>query len=101
MQLSFLRKAVKTLEAVEPHVNLVTQQQHIAYPFIGREDEESEDAEDDDCSEEDDYSSASSGEYEEELRYDYQHNNRQLSFVSAPKNTLEVGIWKFGSVYFV
>ncbi|XP_057542006.1 uncharacterized protein At2g33490-like [Amaranthus tricolor] len=91
-QLSFLRKAVKTLEAVEPHVNLVTQQQHIAYPFIGREDEESEDAEDDDCSEEDDYSSASSGEYEEELRYDYQHNNRQLSFVSAPKNTLEVNL---------
>ncbi|CAO2829796.1 unnamed protein product [Amaranthus hypochondriacus] len=88
-QLSFFRKAVKSLEAVEPHVNLVTQQQHIDYHSIDREDEYSDDVGDDGSSEDDD-SINSSVEGYEDLRVDFPNDNKQISFVSAARNTLEV-----------
>lgn len=40
MQLNFFRKGLKSLEAVEPHVRLVTEQQHIEYEFSGLEDDD-------------------------------------------------------------
>ncbi|GMH15099.1 hypothetical protein Nepgr_016940 [Nepenthes gracilis] len=43
-QLSLFRKALKSLEAVEPHVKSVTEQHHIDYHFSGLDDDEPEDA---------------------------------------------------------
>ena len=39
-QLCFFKKAVKSLETVEPHVKSVTEQHHIDYQFIGIEGED-------------------------------------------------------------
>ena len=39
-QLCFFKKAVKSLETVEPHVKSVTEQQHIDYHFSGLEEED-------------------------------------------------------------
>lgn len=69
----------------------VTQEQHIDYQFISLEDDESEDVEDDDYSDEDDSSGTSSAEDEEESRFDCRRNDRQLSFASAARYTLQVG----------
>ncbi|KAI4368530.1 hypothetical protein MLD38_017077 [Melastoma candidum] len=46
-QLSFFKKALKSLEGVEPHVEYVTEQQHIDYPFDGLEDEDDDEMDDD------------------------------------------------------
>ncbi|KAL9246604.1 hypothetical protein vseg_020120 [Gypsophila vaccaria] len=93
-QLSFFKKAVKSLEAVEPHVKLVTQQQHIDYQFSGLEDEESEDGEDEDANdydgdENDDDSDASSVEDDVELTYDYRNKASQFNKLSSVKNTMQ------------
>ncbi|KAL2903775.1 hypothetical protein RDABS01_002485 [Bienertia sinuspersici] len=91
-QLSFFRKALKSLEAIEPQVKSVTQQQHIDYQFISVEDDESEDGEYDDDYAEDDDSSTSSMEDEEELRYDSLHNDQDLNSVAAARNTIEQNV---------
>lgn len=39
-QMCFFRKALKSLEAIEPHVKLTTEQQHIDYNFSGLEDDD-------------------------------------------------------------
>ncbi|KAI4373757.1 hypothetical protein MLD38_011841 [Melastoma candidum] len=46
-QLRFFKKALKSLEGVEPHVEYVTEQQHIDYPFDGLDDEDDDDMDDD------------------------------------------------------
>ncbi|KAE8705068.1 Shikimate kinase, putative isoform 1 [Hibiscus syriacus] len=45
VQLNFFKKGLKSLEAVEPHVRQVTEQQHIDYQFCGIEDDGGEDGE--------------------------------------------------------
>lgn len=90
-QLSFFKKALKSLEEVEPHVNLVTQQQHIDYQFIDLEDDESEDVEDDDYGEDGDDSNSST-ESGEGLNLDNQRNERQLSCFSAARNIMEENV---------
>ena len=47
-QINFFRKALKSLEVVEPHVKVVSEQQHIDYQFSGLEDNDTEDYDDDD-----------------------------------------------------
>ncbi|KEH23478.1 hydroxyproline-rich glycoprotein family protein [Medicago truncatula] len=41
-QLNFFRKGLKSLEAVEPHVRMVAELQHIDYQFSGLEDDDGE-----------------------------------------------------------
>lgn len=56
-QMCFFRKALKSLEAIEPHVKLATEQQHIDYQFSGLEDDDDRDSvflTDDDEDDEDD-----------------------------------------------
>ncbi|GKC29477.1 putative arfaptin homology domain/BAR domain protein [Tanacetum coccineum] len=68
-QTSFFRKALKSLEAIEPHVKLVTQQQHIDYQFSGLEDDDRDSfylTDDEDCEDDSDYAT----EYGE-LSFDY------------------------------
>ncbi|KAK9675342.1 hypothetical protein RND81_11G001600 [Saponaria officinalis] len=93
-QLSFFKKAVKSLEAVEPHVKLVTQQQHIDYQFSGLEDEQSEDGEDDDANDEDgdesdDDSDASSVEDDTESTFDYRNKASLFNNLSSVKNSTQ------------
>ena len=68
----FFRKGLKTLEAVEPHVKLVTEQQHIDYKFSGLEDDDdgSGDGEDEDNGDSD-YNVQDDGE----LSFDYGQND--------------------------
>lgn len=70
IQLNFFRKGFKSLEALEPHVRQITEEQHIDY--LVDEDEDDEDDEDDDNDIE-----------EESVEADYGHrdrNNEELSF---------------------
>ena len=69
----FFRKGLKTLEAVEPHVKLVTEQQHIDYKFSGLEDDDDDsgDSEDEDNGDSD-YNVQDDGE----LSFDYGQNYR-------------------------
>ncbi|PSR84731.1 BAR domain protein [Actinidia chinensis var. chinensis] len=71
-QLCFFRKGLKTLEAVEPHVKLVTEQQHIDYKFSGLEDDDdgSGDSEDE-GNDDSDYNV----QYDGELSFDYGQND--------------------------
>ncbi|XP_030482785.2 uncharacterized protein At2g33490 isoform X2 [Cannabis sativa] len=81
-QLNFFRKGLKSLEAIEPHLRVVTEQQHIEYQFSGLEDNDGEDAEDDGENEND------SNEYRE-LSFDYRPNRQGLD-VSTSRNSMEV-----------
>ncbi|KAK3412969.1 hypothetical protein EUGRSUZ_I01619 [Eucalyptus grandis] len=81
-QLNFFRKGVKSLEAVEPHVRMVTEEQHIDYQFSGLEDD-GEDGEDDGA---DVYEAKLDGE----SSFDYRQDTRGLSMVSQLKNSMEV-----------
>ncbi|XP_019427247.1 PREDICTED: uncharacterized protein At2g33490-like [Lupinus angustifolius] len=81
-QLYFFKKAVRSLETVEPHVQLVTKQQHIDYHFIGLEGEdedEGDDVDDDDSSDENDNG---------ELSFDYGENEHEED-VSTSQNSFK------------
>lgn len=66
----FFKKALMSLEAIEPHVKMVTEKQHIHYHFSGLEDEDGDDDGDDD----DDDSSDTHGDGE--LGFDCGHNDQ-------------------------
>ncbi|GAB2280728.1 hypothetical protein Dimus_015354 [Dionaea muscipula] len=85
-QLSFFRKAYKSLEAIEPHVKSVTEQQHIDYQFTGLDDDESEDGENDYCSDDDGGDSYGS---DGEFTFDYRRNGNQGN-VSATRKPMEL-----------
>lgn len=78
-QLCFFRKALKSLETVEPHVKSVTEQQHIDYHFSGLEDDDGDEADDGDNDENDD----------RELSLEYGQNERERD-VSTLQNSMEV-----------
>ncbi|KAL9369742.1 hypothetical protein Peur_040941 [Populus x canadensis] len=81
-QLYFFKKALKSLEAVEPHVKLVTEQQHIDYHFSGLDDDGRDDVDDDD----EDYDDAND---DGELSFDYGQNDQEQE-VSTPKKSMEL-----------
>ncbi|KAJ6961878.1 hypothetical protein NC652_000746 [Populus alba x Populus x berolinensis] len=80
-QLCFFKKALKSLEAVEPHVKLVTEQQHIDYHFSGLDDDGRDDFDDDDG----DYDDAND---DGELSFDYGQNDQEQE-VSISKKSME------------
>jgi len=83
-QLCFFKKAVKSLETVEPHVKSVTEQQHIDYQFSGLEEEDGYEGDDGD----DD-----GGGYDDnddgELSFDYGQTEQDRD-VSTSRNSMEV-----------
>ncbi|XP_034906949.1 uncharacterized protein At2g33490 isoform X1 [Populus alba] len=81
-QLCFFKKALKSLEAVEPHVKLVTEQQHIDYHFSGLDDDGRDDFDDDDDG---DYDDAND---DGELSFDYGQNDQEQE-VSISKKSME------------
>ncbi|XP_041014321.1 uncharacterized protein At2g33490-like [Juglans microcarpa x Juglans regia] len=81
-QLCFFKKAVKSLEAVEPHVKLITEQQHIDYQFIKLHDGDESDNDDDN----DDYYDM---HYDSELSFDYGQNDLEHD-VSTSQKSMEL-----------
>ncbi|XP_022740261.1 uncharacterized protein At2g33490-like isoform X2 [Durio zibethinus] len=78
-QLNFFRKGLKSLEAIEPHVRQVTEQQHIDYPFTGLEDDDGENGEIT-------YDPNKGGE----LSFDYRANEKGVDVTSASRKSMEV-----------
>ncbi|XP_022750445.1 uncharacterized protein At2g33490-like isoform X2 [Durio zibethinus] len=78
-QLNFFRKGLKSLEAIEPHVKQVTEQQHIDYLFSGLEDDDGEDGE-----------IAYEPNEDGELSFDYRANDKGVDVTSASRNSMEV-----------
>ena len=83
--MNFFRKGLKSLEAVEPHVRMVAERQHIDYQFSGLEDDVGEDGNNDDSN---DFDVIEGGE----LSFDYRSNKQGPYFVSTSPNSAEVGI---------
>ncbi|CAL5368639.1 unnamed protein product [Camellia sinensis] len=77
-QLNFFRKGLKFLEAVEPHIRLVTEKQHIDYQLSGLDD--GEDGENEGVETNDDG----------ELSFDYRQNKQGLDAVSTSRNSMEL-----------
>ncbi|TVU29937.1 hypothetical protein EJB05_21533, partial [Eragrostis curvula] len=74
-QLSFFRRGLKCLEALEPHVKAIAEKQHIDYQFDGLEDDESDN---------DDYSSDEDNCSDDgELSFDYEINDRDQDFLAS------------------
>ncbi|KAG5520564.1 hypothetical protein RHGRI_033218 [Rhododendron griersonianum] len=89
VELCFFKKAFKMLEAVEPHVQLVTERQHIDYQFSGLEDNDSDndDSSDEDDDEDDrDYNVKDDGE----LSFDYGKNDKGQNVIATPRSSMEV-----------
>ncbi|KAJ4823191.1 hypothetical protein Tsubulata_015138 [Turnera subulata] len=82
-QLNFFRKGLKSLEAVDQHVRLVTGQQHIDYHFSGLEDDTREEGEDEGENGDD---TTEGGE----LSFDYRVQNQGHDVVAASRNSMEV-----------
>ncbi|XVF13864.1 hypothetical protein REPUB_Repub09cG0005800 [Reevesia pubescens] len=78
-QLNFFRKGLKSLEAIEPHVRQVAEQQHIDYLFSGLEDDDGEDGE-----------IAYDPNEDGELSFDYRANEKGVDVTSASRNSMEV-----------
>ncbi|KAK4339237.1 hypothetical protein RND71_040699 [Anisodus tanguticus] len=70
-QLSFFKKALKSLEEVEPHVKLVTDMQHIDYHFRGLEEDDAGNEDDEENNSEDDSDDGSESLDDGELSFDY------------------------------
>lgn len=83
-QLCFFKKAVKSLETVEPHVKSVTEEQHIDYHFSGLEEDDGDEGDDED-DDNDGYDENDDGE----LSFDYGQNEQELD-VSTSRNSMEV-----------
>ncbi|GAU16571.1 hypothetical protein TSUD_168020 [Trifolium subterraneum] len=83
-QSCFFKKAAKSLETVEPHVNSVTEQQHIDYHFSGLEEEDGDEG---------DYGDEDDDGYDEnddgELSFDYGPNEQERD-VSTSRNSMEL-----------
>ncbi|XP_061352395.1 uncharacterized protein At2g33490-like isoform X2 [Gastrolobium bilobum] len=82
-QLNFFRKGLKSLEAVEPHVRMVAEQQHIDYQFSALEDDDGEDGYDD---------GGNSCDVTEggELSFEYRSDKQVPYIVSMSPNSAEV-----------
>ncbi|GLT37848.1 hypothetical protein SLA2020_121350 [Shorea laevis] len=89
-QLCFFKKALKSLEAVEPNVKMITEKQHIDYHFPelddGTEFDNDDDDDDDDDEDVDSYDVHDDGE----LSFDYGQNDQEQDFVSEYRNSMEL-----------
>ncbi|EYU28645.1 hypothetical protein MIMGU_mgv1a007091mg [Erythranthe guttata] len=93
-QLYFFKKAVGSLEAIEPHVRLLAEQHHIDYQFSGLHDmgenyDEDDESYDDDDDEDDDTEDSFGTPEEGELSFDYGQNG-PVEEVSTIKNSMEL-----------
>ncbi|XVF44301.1 hypothetical protein PTKIN_Ptkin02bG0109600 [Pterospermum kingtungense] len=98
-QMRFFKKALKSLEEVEPHVQKITEQLHIDYHFSGLEDDDGDNVEDDDNYENDDGNDDSDDEDDEddgydlddgELSFDYGQNDQDQNMVPTSRHSMEL-----------
>ncbi|XVF02172.1 hypothetical protein REPUB_Repub04eG0152800 [Reevesia pubescens] len=93
-QLNFFKKALKSLEEVEPHVQKITEQQHIDYLFSGLEDDDGDNGDDDDNYENDDgddYSDEDDDDEDDgELSFDYGQNDQDQNMVPTSQHSMEL-----------
>ncbi|GMI99716.1 hypothetical protein like AT2G33490 [Hibiscus trionum] len=90
-QLSLFKKALKSLEEVEPHVQKITEKQHIDYHFRGLEDDEGENGDHDESYENDDDDESSDDDDEDdadenhdgELSFDNRNDQHQNAFSTS------------------
>ncbi|XP_039035508.1 uncharacterized protein At2g33490-like isoform X2 [Hibiscus syriacus] len=82
-QLNLFKKALKSLEEVEPHVQKITEQQHIDYHFSGLED----DGDDGDYDEF--YKNDDDDEDDNELSFDYRQNDQDHNMIPASRHSME------------
>ncbi|KAI3713915.1 hypothetical protein L1987_72503 [Smallanthus sonchifolius] len=92
-QLNLFRKALKSLEAIEPHVKSTTDQQHIDYQFSGLEDDDGDDRDSvflsDEEDEEDDSDYNNDTFEDSELRIDPRMSVRKNE-VSTSRNSVQL-----------
>lgn len=86
-QLNFFRKGLKSLEAVEPHVRFITEEQHIEYQFSGLEDDGGDDGEDNG---EDNGENSNDSNEDGELSFNYRSSKQGIDITSASRNSMEV-----------
>ncbi|XVE50051.1 hypothetical protein DITRI_Ditri01bG0130700 [Diplodiscus trichospermus] len=97
-QLCFFKKALKSLEEVEPHVQKITEQQHIDYHFSGleedgdngKDDENDENDDDDDNSDDDDDEDDGYDHDDGELSFDYGQNDQDQNIVPTSGHSMEL-----------
>ncbi|KAA3482829.1 hydroxyproline-rich glycoprotein [Gossypium australe] len=92
-QLNFFRKALKSLEEIEPHVQKVTEQQHIDYRFSGLEDDDGDNGDDNENYENDDddhYSDDYDDEDDGELSFDYGLDDQDQNMVPTSRHSMEL-----------
>ncbi|KAK8537250.1 hypothetical protein V6N12_043419 [Hibiscus sabdariffa] len=98
-QLNFFKKALKSLEEVEPHVQKITEKQHIDYHFCGLEDDEGENGDPDESYENDDDDESSSDDDDEddaddnhdgELSFDNRQNDQHQNAFSTSRYSMEL-----------
>lgn len=90
-QLSFFRKAVKSLESIEPHVRLVAEQQHIDYQFSGLKDDELEIYGDDETDSDEDDDTEDDSETNDDGELSFEHGqNGPTQEASTLKHPMEV-----------
>lgn len=91
-QMCFFRKALKSLEAIEPQVKLVTEQQYIDYQFSGLEDDDRNSVfltDDEDDSEDDSDDDQEIVHQDGELSFEYQRGDPKNE-VSSSENSMEL-----------
>ncbi|MBA0881377.1 hypothetical protein Goshw_003052 [Gossypium schwendimanii] len=92
-QLNFFRKALKSLEEIEPHVQKVTEQQHIDYRFSGLEDDDGDNGDDNENYENDDddyYGDDYDDEDDGELSFDYGLDDQDQNMVPTSRHSMEL-----------
>ncbi|KAG4170318.1 hypothetical protein ERO13_A12G140600v2 [Gossypium hirsutum] len=107
-QLNFFKKALKSLEEVEPHVQKITEKQHIDYHFRGLEDSEAENGDpdenyenDDDESDDDNYEDDAEDHNDGELSFDYRQNDQDQNMFFASRHSMELDQVAFPQVAMV
>ncbi|KAI3497594.1 hypothetical protein L1887_33001 [Cichorium endivia] len=91
-QMCFFRKALKSLEAIEPQVKLVTEQQYIDYQFSGLEDDDRNSVfltDDEDESEDESDDEQEMVHQDGELSFEYQRGDPKNE-VSSSENSMEL-----------
>lgn len=83
-QLNFFKRALKSLEDVEPQVQFIAVQQHIDYPFNGLEDDEGDEMDDD--QDDDSYDTHDDGE----LSFDYGQSDQAPLTDSNIRHSMEL-----------
>ncbi|KAL0897109.1 hypothetical protein Bca101_081070 [Brassica carinata] len=84
-QLCFFKKALNSLEEVEPHVQTVTKSQHIDYHFSGLDDDDGDDGVEN--NDEDDSEVNDDGE----LSFEYRGNDKDQNADSSPSVSSQLG----------